>query len=224
MPHSLIMKNFCFRFWLLALLLLCGWGVKAQAQVVVYRLKFDPVGESINYRPYQMGYYVAPMEGGAGSLVLTQTTGNQRQYFAYESFGELFVAVKGETKKMVLSATAANDVSTTVFYALGTANTNFDVESRNVVGKVKVAGKMTGYAISADSEQDLPFYGTGISAGVAGMSELTAQIDQALTNKAVQQNLEVSAALDAVVDMLVASGHTNGRPENAQSGGQGGGQ
>jgi len=211
------------RLYLLALLtaLVC-WTSAAQGQVVVYRLTFEQLGESINYRPYQNGYYVAPMAGGAGSLVLTQTTGNQRQYFAYEGFGELFVAVKGETQKMVLSATATNDVSTTVFYALGTANKDFEVESRNLSGKVKVAEKMTGYAVSADSEQDLPFFGTGMSVGVAGASLLTAKVDQAFTNRAVQDNLDTAGIVDIIIDSLTSTGHTDGRPSNNNGNGNGG--
>lgn len=219
---------FSRRLLFLGLALMAIATGKAQAQVVVYRLTFEEIGESINYRPYQNGYYVAPMEGGAGSLVLTLTTGNVRQYFAYEGFGELFVAVKGESQKMVLSATAANEVSTTVFYALGTATKEFDVESRNLSGKIKVAEKMVGYAVSADSEQDLPFIGTGMSIGVAGASQLTARIDEAYTNKAVQENLDSAAAVDAVIEALTAAGHVNGNPQtgnggNGNNGGAGGG-
>src|SRR5262245_59993828 len=42
--------------------------------IAVYRLTFQKTGDSINYRPYDGGFYVAPVEGGAGSLILTLTT------------------------------------------------------------------------------------------------------------------------------------------------------
>lgn len=207
------------RLLFLLLAVVAGSNGQVQAQVALYRLTFDQIGESINYRPYQNGYYVAPMEGGSGSLVLTMVTGNTRQYFVYEGFGELFVAVKGETQKMVLSATAANDVSTTVFYALGTATKQFDVQSRNMSGKVKVAEKMEGYAVSADSEQDLPFFGTGMSIGVAGASQLTARLDKTYTNKALQENLDAAAAVDAVLEALTAAGYVDGNPQSGNGGG-----
>src|SRR4051812_33738227 len=107
--------------------------------VAVFRLSFEKTGDSINYRPYQNGYYIAPIEGGSGSLILTLVTAGVRQYFKYEVFGEVFVAVKGKEKRMVLSPTATNDVSTTVFYAIGDTNKELHVESRNASSDVKVA-------------------------------------------------------------------------------------
>lgn len=206
------------------LLVTAGLVSQGMGQVVVYHLQFKEMGESINYRPYQNGYYIAPMEGGSGSLVLTQVTGNVKQYFSYEGFGELFVALKGDKQKMVLSATATSDVSTTVFYALGDGDEEFDVKGRNLRGKVKVAKKLTGYAVSADSEQDLPFYGTGASVGVAGVSELVARMDEANTNRARQENLDTAGAVDVVLGILTAAGYVDGRPQSGggNNGGNGG--
>ncbi len=187
--------------------------------VAVFRLSFEQTGDSINYRPYQGGYYVAPLEGGTGSLVLTLVTGNQRQYFTYEAFGEVFVAVNGNEKRMVLSATATNTVSTTVFYAIGKTEKELHVESRNATSDVKVAEKMTGYAVSADSEKDLPFSGSGTSAGVAGASVLTARLDESLTKVALRDSLDVSAELDAIVTILEGAGYVDGNPTTTTGGG-----
>jgi len=185
-------------------------GASLQAQVAVYRLSFESTGESINYRPYQNGYYIAPIQGGTGSLILTLVTGGQRQYFTYESFGEVFVALNGEKKKMVLSATAAGNVSTTMFYALGNVDRSIEVETRNAESKVKVATKLKGYAISADSEQDLPFTGVGNSVGVAGASLLTANYDEMLSRVAQRDNLDVAAELAVIVANLEAIGYVDG--------------
>lgn len=209
---------------LLGVSLLCG-RLHAQTAtttstgpVAVYRLSFEETGDSVNYRPYQNGFYIAPINGGSGSLILTLITGNQRQYFAYEAFGELFVAVDGKEKKMVLSATAANDVSTTVFYAIGKTEKELEVESRNAVSKVKVAEKMTGYAVSADSEKDLPFIGAGTSVGVAGVSILTAKLDHTLTNVAIRDNASVATEVDEIIADLTASGYTDGRQTTTGNG------
>lgn len=183
-----------------------------RAQVVVYKLSFEQTGDSINYRPYQNGYYIAPLEGGTGSLILTLVTGGQRQYFTYTSFGDLFVALKGENKKMVLSATATNDVSTTTFYAIGTADKEIEVESRNATSQVKVAGKMVGYSVSADSEKDLPFSGAGTSVGVAGVSVLTAKFDEQSTNDAIKNSLDVAGQVTAITTELEGNGYVNGKP------------
>lgn len=192
----------------------------ASGPVAVYRLSFQETGDSVNYRPYQGGYYIAPINGGSGSLILTMTTGNQRQYFSYEAFGELFVAVDGSEKKMVLSATATNEVSTTVFYAIGKTEREFEVEGRNSKSKVKIAEKMVGYAVSADSEKDLPFSGTGTSVGVAGVSVLTVNLDETLTRVAVRDNLSVSAEVDEIIDILESSGYVNGAPQTGGNGQQ----
>lgn len=186
--------------------------------VAVFRLTFEETGDSINYRPYQNGYYIAPIEGGTGSLILTLVTGNQRQYFTYEAFGEVFVAVQGKEKRMVLSATATNTVSTTVFYAIGKTEKELRVESRNAVSDVKVAEKMTGYAVSADSEKDLPFNGSGTSVGVAGASSLTARLDETLTEVAIRDNLDVSGELDAIIAILEGAGYVNGSPTTNNTG------
>lgn len=190
--------------------------------VAVFRLTFEQTGDSINYRPYQGGYYIAPLEGGSGSLVLTLVTGTQKQYFAYEAFGEVFVAVKGKEKRMVLSATATNTVSTTVFYAIGKTDTDLEVEGRNAVSKVKVAEKMVGYAVSADSEQDLPFSGaTTNSVGVAGVSVLTARLDETLTENAIRDDKDVATELDVLISVLEGAGYVNGQPQTAGGGNTG---
>jgi hypothetical protein len=190
--------------------------------VAVFRLSFEKTGDSINYRPYQNGYYVAPIEGGTGSLILTLVTGGQRQYFTYEAFGEVFVAVKGKDKRMVLSATATNTVSTTVFFAIGETNKELHVESRNATSDVLVAEKMTGYAVSADSEKDLPFSGSGTSVGVAGASILTARLDETLTNVALRDNLDTDAEVDAIIAILEGAGYVNGSPTTNNNGGTNG--
>jgi hypothetical protein len=192
-----------------------------QAQVAVYRLSFEQTGDSINYRPYQNGYYIAPIDGGAGSLVLTLVTGNVRQYFSYETFGEVFVALSGEKKKMVLSATATNEVSTTVFYAIGNTDEEIEVETRNAVSKIKIATKLTGYAVSADSEKDLPYSGAGTSVGVAGASILKAEYDQTLSRVALRDSLDVAAELDVIVASLEATGYVDGRETTPGTGGTG---
>lgn len=215
---SILPSRFLRALFLLTAALLIASPLRAQ--VVVYRLSFEKTGDSINYRPYQNGYYIAPLEGGTGSLILTLVTGSQRQYFTYASFGDLFVALKGEDKKMVFSATATNEVSTTTFYAIGNADKEIEVETRNATSQVKVAGKMVGYSVSADSEKDLPFSGSGTSVGVAGVSILTAKFDEQATNDAIKNNLDVAGQVTAITTELEGNGYVNGKPATNNGGGQ----
>jgi len=183
--------------------------------IAVFRLTFQQTGDSINYRAYDGGFYVAPVEGGPGSLILTLTSGGKKRYFTYASFGAVFVAVKGSTKKMVLSATATSDVSTTVFYALGTADTQIEFDTRNSTGTALVAGKMTGYAVSADSEQDLPYAGSPTNVGVAGASNLTVRLDESLTHTANNKGNAVNDEVTDLQNILAKAGYTDGKNTTA---------
>lgn len=196
---------------LLALLLLLGPIVSSQAQLAVYRLQFDQAGETINYRPYQGGYYVAPVNGGTGSLILTLTTGGVKSFYTYANFGELFVAVKGDDRKSVISATAANTVSTTTFFAIGTADEKLQLTTRSSSGDIFVATSLTGYAVSADSERDLPYYsGSAKDIGVAGVSYMRATLDEGLTVSAIDNNTALAAEITALQTQLTSQGYKNG--------------
>lgn len=195
----------------------------AQAQIAVYKLKFDPAGESINYQPYESGYYMAPIGGGTGSLILLRTTSGQKQYFTYSNFGELFVAVKGSTRKAVITATATNDVSTTTFYAIGDAKDKMKVETRSAEANVYTASTLRGYAVSADSERDLPFSSSSATdLGVAGASLLTCILDEGMTADAIAKNRALADEVTTVQTFLASKGFTNGRPTTG-AGGAGGG-
>ena len=187
--------------------------------LAVYKLTFEVAGETINYRPYQGGYYIAPIQGGTGSLILTLTTGGVKNYYTYASFGELFVAVKGENRKVVLSATAANTVSTTTFFAIGTADEQLHLETRSSESDVFVADLLKGYAVSADSEKDLPYGSSSANdIGVAGVSYLRATLDDGLTQDAINNNRTLTAEVTVVQTLLADDGYVSGTTSTTTSG------
>jgi hypothetical protein len=178
----------------------------------VYRLSFKVTGDTINYQPYQNGYYIAPITGGVGSLILTKIIAGNRMYFTYANFGELFVALKGENRKAVISATAANSVSTTTFFAIGETDDERPVTSAAATSKVFVANKLEGYAVSADSERDLPFGSTSAAdIGVAGASLLTARLDETMTEDAIKQNRTLTTQVIEIQTRLKDDGYTDGK-------------
>jgi hypothetical protein len=191
--------------------------------MAVYKLSFSPAGESINYRPYQGGYYIAPITGGTGSLILTLTTGGVKRFYTYANFGELFVAVKADDRKSVLSAAASNSVSTTTFYAIGEANDQMEVESRSAESDVYVAKLLTGYSVSADSERDLPFASSSATdIGVAGASFLRCTLDENMTQDAIKQQRTLAQQVTEVQTQLTEKGFTNGSSTTTTTGGTGG--
>ena len=70
---------------------------------------------------------------------------------------------------------------------------------------------MTGYAVSADSEQDLPFAGASSSVGVAGASILTAKLDTTLTHTGNTQNNAVADEIADLQAILAKAGYTDGK-------------
>lgn len=116
----------------------------ASAQVAVYRLSFSSSGDNVNYRPFENGYYVTPVGGGTGTLILLQTgAGKEKQFFTYANFGEMFLANNGKTKKMVLSAVSSGTSSATTFYAIGDANFPIDLKT-NLSTPATSTGPTTG--------------------------------------------------------------------------------
>ncbi len=181
--------------------------------MLVYKLSFEPAGETINYSPFTGGYYVAPITGGPGSLILTRATGNNRQYFDYANFGELFLALKNTNRKAVISATAANNVSSTTFYAIGDANDKVEIATASLEGSTFVASTLKGYAVSADSERDLPFASsTASDIGVAGASYLTAKLDTSFSEKAKDNAASLSGTVAEILDLLASQNYTDGNP------------
>ena len=179
--------------------------------VAVYKLTFENAGENINYRPYQGGYYIAPLQGGTGSLILLLTTGGVKNFYTYANFGELFIAVKSADRKAVLSATAANTVSTTTFFAIGDADDRRHIETRSSDSDVWVAKLLKGYAVSADSEKDLPYGSSSASdIGVAGVSYLRASLDEGMTEDAILNNRTVATQVTDIQTQLTADGYTSG--------------
>jgi hypothetical protein len=188
----------------------------ATAQMLVYRLDFETVGETINFTPHQGGFYVAPVNGGAGTLILTRTNGGKK-YYTYANFGEMFIALKNKARKAVLTATAANSVSTTTFFAIGDTDQTLDVTTR-FSNEALVATELKGYAVSADSERDIPFSSTNATdIGVAGASYFTCRLDEGLTRGAIATNNDLQSEVTELTNQLRDLGYADGNQQNIPS-------
>lgn len=187
---------------------------------IVYKLTFEVTGESINFRPFQGGYYIAPIEGGAGTLLLTRQTGKEKTYYSFTNFGQLFLAKSGSKRKAVISTSTGSQlidfgsVSTTALFAIGDASETKELKTASTEGSVFYAEELTGYSVSADSETDLPFASNSASdVGVAGATILRAKLDQARTEDSLKRNLTVLTALAEIILELTDGGYTNGLNE-----------
>ena len=191
--------------------------------VLVYDLKFETVGDSVNFRAYDGGYYLADRGTGAGggTLILFRHTGAQKQYFKYEGFGEIFyAATNGQDRKAVLTATAANEVSTTTFFAIGDAKEKVEFTSVDAQGSIYVARELKGYAVSADSERDLPFAGDAedpYDVGVAGATQLTCRFNETYTEDPKKALSSLDTITDKMVEILEKAGYVDGAPAQGQT-------
>jgi len=182
---------------------------EAFSQVVVYRIEFDDDSDAINYRPYFRGYYVAPATGGVGSILLQWiSSSSERNYQTNEDFGQLFIAVDGSKKRMVLSATSTNQISSTSLLAIGQMDSTLKIEGDNFKTDIKVADKMEGSSLSADSERDLPFFGFGEDSGYAGISKIKVHLEKRRTDEANDEESTVAETLAELVTFVEGQGYT----------------
>lgn len=192
--------------------------VASGGPTIVYQLTFSPDSTitSLNYQPYDFGWYVAPVGGGSGTMILTRSVGGVNQYFEFDSFGQLFVARDGRDRKAVITCTAAGTTSSTAFFAIGDASTPLAVNSGDLVGTAFYAPHMSGYAITAQSS--LQTGTTSSSAGgVAGSSRMEVIFDDADTNNAAENRLGVAATAAVITDRLDSLKYTFVAPTTSTS-------
>ena len=176
---------------------------------IVYQITFDSDEEKVNYSPYESGYYIAPSEGGSGTLLLTKSKGTAKSLYVYTDFGQLFIAQEGDTRKGVITCTAATNVSTTAFFAMGNADDTLAIDNGSIVANIYYAREMKGYAVSGDAQPDQLFLGaTSTDDGVYGLTHISAVYDDADSNNAFQNNLSVASLVSAIQKRLTTSGFT----------------
>lgn len=172
---------------------------------VVYQLTFHPdENSSLNFQPYDTGYYVAPVEGGSGSLLVTRTTGGSRQYYYFANFGQLFVARDGGDRKAVITCTAASTTSTTAFFAIGDASQVLSTDTGELKGSAYYAEEMSGYSLTADS-----------NLGAAGSSRMEAVLHESFTDEAQLNHWSVSQEIGQIAAWLNSQKYTFTSPTNA---------
>lgn len=176
---------------------LIGWVAPAAAQtttttgpVLVYRLSFKPLGNSINFRSYQGGYYVADLANGSsnnGTLILTQVLGGVRRFYMFNNFGPIVYALKGEERKAIFTGTRQTTtpaITNITFYAVGETNKNGDFKFTNGTGKFAYATKLEGYGLFVDSQEDMPFASApGANIGTAGSVGVTLTLQEGMTER-----------------------------------------
>jgi hypothetical protein len=197
-------------FPLLLMTLILGVSSQAISQVVVYKVKFEKTGESLNYESYEGGFFVTNFNDSIGNVILTITDGAFRYYVEVEEAGELFL-IRNEGKRVA------------VFRASGT-NANGVTVSYQAIGKVKrsvkigggyaapIARKLEGYLLASASERDAAADDESNdefdeTVGFAGSSEIAIRFDADRTREYNERLFDVSDATDALIAELEQDGY-----------------
>lgn len=194
--------------------------------LVVYTMRFEKEGESVNFRPFIGGFFVAPAAGGQGTMILRATSDGVTGYRVLQNFGELFVSRERGTVRTVLRAGRDTDTETSAYVAFGEVDETLRVETPTVRAEVEVARVLRGMMVIADSERDLPFAGFQLDSGSVGFADLTLRLDPRTRqwNRDLKTRDEVVAEilenLERRGDINFAAGQGGG---GQGGGGQGGG-
>ena len=199
----------------LFLALIALWSISlASAQVVIYDVDFDEVGESVNYRGFESGFFVMPLEGGTADFILEFREGTTRFFVQVPDFGTFFIATEGNERRGVIANTGDGGTPINFFAAVGDLNTNLSAnvtttDANNVSTTSSVQStlprRFDGHILTADPSTGGIF---DANAGAAGASELRADLDLIRTNRANSLSQTQDEAVAALVTELERSGQT----------------
>lgn len=187
-------------------LLWCFLIASASAQVLVYKLDFRN-DKGVNYHTYSGGYFVAPLLGGEGTFLLTDSDGG-RTYMEAANAGRLFTAINHSETKAVISANTGTGTAAGAIMVIGDVDKTIKVSSPTVSLSAKVAGKLTGMAVTADDESDADGPAKDGSLGSAGYSQLVMTLDEEETNQNNDKGYSLEKTVEALVKTLERAGYS----------------
>ena len=194
-----------------ALLIAAGlWllGVSgASAQFLVYELRFTPDEESINFSFYTGAYMIAPVQGGAATIILTTEEGGQRVYAVSESGGKFFVAANQRTKKAAFSAIAQRGTAQAFYSASGYLNRSLLLDSPSGARSWRVAEEINGRFMAADDESSVGPADDG-SFGMTGSARIKGQLREDLTLNTTQNYTTLTDATTYILELLEKYGYS----------------
>jgi hypothetical protein len=201
--------NFRKLFPLLLAAMILGITSPAFSQVVVYKVKFEKTGESLNYESYEGGFFVTNFNESIGNVILTITDGAFRFYVQVGEAGELFL-IRDEGKRVAVfraSGTNANGV-TVSYQAIGKVKRSVDIGGGYAA---PIARKLEGFLLAsadsrdaaADEESNDLFDET---VGFAGSSEIAIRFDKDRTREYNENLFDVNDATAALIQELEQDG------------------
>lgn len=186
----------------------------ASAQFLVYEMHFAPEEESLNFSFYSGSYMIAPVQGGAATLVLTTEDGGNRFYAVSESSGKFFVAANRRTKKAAFSATALRGTAQAFYSASGYLNRSLLLDSPTGARSWRIAEALDGRFMAADDESAAGPAADG-SFGMVGSARIKGKLREDLTLNATHSAQTLTEATTYILELLEKYGYTPDAGETA---------
>lgn len=177
----------------------------AQAQWLVYELRFKEEAGSVNFSFYTGAYVVAPLKGGAASIVFTTETGGS-YYAVSENSLRYYIAANQGVKQAVLSAFTINGTAQAFYSASGYFDSTIDYTEEGVARSGSVATSLAGMLLASDDES-IKGPATDGSLGMIGRATMTATLRQDLTQITNGSAITMSDAVKSVVGLLEKYGY-----------------
>jgi hypothetical protein len=177
----------------------------AKAQWLVYELTFQEEAGSVNFSFYSGAYVVAPIDGGAASIVFTTEVGGPA-YAVSENSMRYFIAANQGVRQGALSAFSINGTATALYNASGNLDTTVEYIDQGVRRTIRVAGDMTGSLLAADDESFQTPASDG-SLGMIGRASIAGALRPDLTDVVNQTSVTMSDAVAGIVALLEKYGY-----------------
>lgn len=178
----------------------------AQAQWLVYELRFQEQEGSVNFSFYTGAYVIAPIDGGAASVVFTTENGGA-VYAVSENSVRYFIAASGGARKAVLSAVAINGTAQAFYSASGSLNGTVDYLAEGVNRAASVATELDGTLLASDDESEASAPAEDGSLGMIGRATIQGTLRQDLTQIANSESATMSDAVGLIVGLLEKYGY-----------------
>jgi hypothetical protein len=177
---------------------------------MVYEMKLTPrAAESVNFSSYSAAYLVAPVVGGAASVVyVTEDPG--RYYSVSQKSGRYFMAANLLARRGVYSGLAVHGTSYAMYQVSGPLTEKLSYLSNGERREAFVPGVMTGSLLTSDDESQVTALQEDGSFGVVGAADITATLRHDLSRLLNDGAANHEAAVQSVTTLLQKYGY---RPE-----------
>lgn len=177
----------------------------AQAQWLVYELTFTEQPGSVNFSFYTGAYVIAPVNGGAASVVFTTEVGGNF-YATSENGMRYFIAANQNVRQGALSAFTINGTASAFYTASGELDTTVNYLEQGVSRSIRAPGELSGTLLAADDESFQEPANDG-SLGMVGRASIAGILRPDLTDIVNGSSITMKDAMGAIIGLLEKYGY-----------------